>query len=129
MNNLNGIFNTPDHTEEFDYNDVQNTNVVVTALTYIFFFIPYIFAPNSQYAKFHANQALIYLICEIVLRVASSIICTVTDFIPLVGSIVGFIVPLLVWIVSIGLFIFGIVNACNKQAKELPIVGGFTILK
>lgn len=37
MNNLNGIFNTPDHTEEFDYNDVQNTNVVVTALTYIFF--------------------------------------------------------------------------------------------
>ncbi|MCD7800529.1 MAG: hypothetical protein LUG94_04890 [Ruminococcus sp.] len=129
MNNLNGIFNTPDHTEEFDYNDVQNTNVVVTALTYIFFFIPYIFAPNSQYAKFHANQALIYLICEIVLRVASSIICTVTGFIPLVGSIVGFIVPLLVWIVSIGLFIFGIVNACNKQAKELPIVGGFTILK
>jgi len=129
MNNLNGIFNTPDHTEEFDYNDVQNTNVVVTALTYIFFFIPYIFAPNSQYAKFHTNQALIYLICEIVLRVASSIICTVTGFIPLVGSIVGFIVPLLVWIVSIGLFIFGIVNACNKQAKELPIVGGFTILK
>lgn len=129
MNDVKGIFNTPDHTDEFDYNDVQNTNVVITALTYVLFFIPYIFAPNSAYAKFHANQSLIYLICGIILSVVSTIVCTITGFIPIIGSIIGFILPLLVWIINIGLFIFGIVNACNKQAKELPIIGGFTILK
>lgn len=129
MNDLNGIFNTPDHTDEFDYNEVQNTNVVITALTYVLFFIPYIFAPNSAYAKFHANQSLIYLICGIILSVVSSILCAVTGGIPLLGKLVGFIIPTIVWIVNVGLFIIGIVHAFNKQAKELPIIGGFTILK
>jgi uncharacterized membrane protein len=129
MDNQNKIFDMPDHTSEFDFDDVQNTNVVVTACTYILFFIPYIFAPNSQYAKFHANQSLVYLICNVVLNVASKIICSILGFVPVVGSIVGTVLPLLVSLVNIALFIIGVVNAFNKQAKELPIIGGFTILK
>jgi uncharacterized membrane protein len=129
MDNQNKIFDMPDHTSEFDFDDVQNTNVVVTACTYILFFIPYIFAPNSQYAKFHANQSLVYLICNVVLNIASKIICSILGFVPVVGSIVGTVLPLLVSLVNIALFIIGVVNAFNKQAKELPIIGGFTILK
>ena len=52
MENSN-LFNTPDHTDEYDYNEVQNDNIVVLALTYILFFLPYIFLPNSRYAKFN----------------------------------------------------------------------------
>lgn len=129
MDNQNKIFDMPDHTSEFDFDDVQNTNVVVTACTYILFFIPYIFAPNSQYAKFHANQSLIRLICAVVLIIASKIICSILGFVPVLGSIVGTVLPLLVSLVNIALFIIGVVNAFNKQAKELPIIGGFTILK
>jgi uncharacterized membrane protein len=129
MDNQNKIFDMPDHTSEFDFDDVQNTNVVVTACTYILFFIPYIFAPNSQYAKFHANQSLVYLICNVVLNIASKIICSILGFVPVVGSIVGTVLPLLVSLVNIALFIIGVVNAFNKQAKELPIIGRFTILK
>ncbi len=129
MDNQNKIFDMPDHTSEFDFDDVQNTNVVVTACTYILFFIPYIFAPNSQYAKFHANQSLIRLICAVVLIIASKIICSILGFIPVLGSIVGTVLPLLVNLVNLALFIIGVVNAFNKQAKELPIIGGFTILK
>lgn len=129
MNDVNGIFNTPDHTDEFDPNDVQNTNIVITALTYVFFFLPYIFAPNSEYAKFHANQSLVYLICAVVLSVACSIVCAIVGIIPAIGGVVTFIISKLIWVINVGLFILGVVHACNKQAKELPIIGGFTILK
>jgi uncharacterized membrane protein len=129
MDDQKKIFDMPDHTSEFDYDDVQNTNVVVTACTYILFFIPYIFAPNSRYAKFHANQSLIYLICGVVLSIASTILCSILGFIPVLGSIVCAVLPKLVYVVNIALLITGIVHACNKQAKELPIIGGFSILK
>lgn len=131
MNNfdINNIINTPDHTSEFDYDDVQNTNVVITALTYILFFIPYIFAPNSQYAKFHANQSLVYLITVIILNVVSAILGSVLGLVPFIGGVVASIISILVYAINIALFVLGLINAFNKQAKELPIIGGFNILK
>ena len=47
MNDFKSILDTPDHTSEFDYDDVQTTSPVITALTYVLFFLPYICAPNS----------------------------------------------------------------------------------
>lgn len=129
MDSIKQIFDTPDHTAEFDSNDVQNTNVVVTACTYLLFFIPYIFAPNSQYAKFHANQSLVYLICSVVLNIASAIVCTLVGWVPAIGGIIATILPKLVYLVNIAMFIVGVVHALNKQAKEIPIIGGLTILK
>lgn len=131
MNNFdfNNIIDTPDHTSEFDYDDVQNTNVVMTALTYILFFIPYIFAPNSKYAKFHANQSLVYLITGTVLNVVKNILGNILCLVPFIGGTVANIVYILVYAINIALFVFGIVHALNKQAKELPIIGGFNILK
>jgi uncharacterized membrane protein len=126
---FNKLFDTPDHTGEFDYNEVQNANVVVTALTYVIFFLPYICAPNSNYAKFHANQALIYLIAFVVLTLVSTIVCRVLGIIPLIGSFVASLVGIVVWLAKAGWFICGVVNALNKQAKELPIIGKYTILK
>lgn len=129
MKDLNGIIDCPDHTSEYDPSDVQSTNVVVTALTYVLFFLPYVCAPNSAYAKFHANQSLVYLITSVVLNVASNIVCKVLGFVPVLGSVVGYLLPLAVALAELALFILGVVNACNKQAKELPVIGSFTILR
>jgi uncharacterized membrane protein len=126
---FNSLFNVTDHTSEYDYDDVQNTNVVVTALTYIIFFLPYICTPNSRYAKFHANQALIYLIAFVLLGIASTIVCRILGIIPIMGGFLSSLVGTLVWLAKAGWFICGIVNTLNKQAKELPIIGRFTILK
>lgn len=129
MNDLKGILDTPDHTSELDYDDVQNTNVIITSLTYVLFFLPYICVPNSRYAKFHANQSLIYLITCVALNLVNGILGSVLGIIPFVGGIVASILSLVVAAINIGLFVMGVVNACNKQAKELPVVGGFSILK
>ena len=89
----------------------------------------YYFSYHTFVRQTHANQSLIYLIVCIVLNVVSAILGNVLGFIPVIGAILASIISLVVWLVNIGLFIFGVVNACNKQAKELPIVGGFSILK
>ena len=104
-----GILDTPDTTHEFDPGDIQ-ANKTMAILAYIIFFIPLIAAPNSRYAKYHANQGLILFFVEL--------ICMV---IPIIG-----------WICSLaafGLFIIGLMNAANNRAKELPVVGKFRIIK
>lgn len=126
---INKLFDTPDHTSEYDYNDVQNTSVVVTVLTYIIFFLPYICTPNSRYAKFHANQSLIYLIAFMLVGVVSMIVCRIVGIIPIMGSFLSSLVSAIVWLAEAGWFVCGILNALNKQARELPIIGKYTILR
>ncbi len=106
------------NAEGFDYRDVED-NKVISFLSYlgILFIIPLIAAPNSYYAKFHANQGLLLFIMEMV--------CGLICAIPIVGWIVGGIGEIL----SVVFTIMGIINALTGKAKELPIVGKYRIIK
>lgn len=84
----------------------------------VLFFIPLISdAKDSPFAKFHANQQLLLLITWMAV------------------SIVGGIIPFLGWFVPLGslcclvLMIMGIINASKGETKELPVIGGISILK
>ena len=81
------------------------------------FLIPLLAAPNSRFARYHANQGLVLFILEAITSAIS--------FIPFVGWIPGGILG----IFGLVLTIIGIVNAANGQAKQLPLIGGITILK
>ena len=97
--------------------DVEN-NKTMAGLAYLLFFLPLLACPESRYAKFHANQALILLIAAIAGNVVLGII-------PIIGW-------LLIPIYGIGVLILGImglVNGFGGKAKELPLIGKFTILK
>ncbi|MBP5194225.1 MAG: DUF4870 domain-containing protein, partial [Clostridia bacterium] len=86
--------------------------------------IPILAAKDSKFARFHSNQGLVLLICEVVV----SIVLGILSVIPYVGIVFA----ILSWIVSIVFFVFlilGIVNAVQGKAKELPIIGKFKILK
>lgn len=86
-------------------------------LAYFIFFLPLILAPNSQFAKYHANQGLIILIAGIVIMVFGMV--------PVIGWVVA---P----IASIGLFILwilGIINASKGEMKPIPFIGNITIIK
>ena len=90
----------------------------MAGLAYLLFFLPLLACPESRYAKFHANQALILLIAAIAGNVVLGII-------PIIGW-------LLIPIYGIGVLILGImglVNGFGGKAKELPLIGKFTILK
>ncbi len=97
------ITDTADRTAEFDPTDIAN-NKVMAVLAYLgwLLLITILAAPNSKFARFHANQGIILFIC-------------------------GFI-PVLNFIAFI-FCIIGIVNVVNGKAKELPIIGKIKILK
>lgn len=93
-------------------------NKTIAGLSYLLFFLPLIACPQSGYARFHANQALILLIVGIVGNVALGIL-------PVIGWI---LLPFF----GIGLLILGImglVNGFGGKAVRLPVIGKFTILK
>ena len=106
-----------DYTAEQDPEDVEK-NKVMAILAYIgiLVIIPIICAKDSKFAKFHANQGLILFILALV--------CSALSKLPVIGWLFG-IVDLAVVILAV----VGIVYAAQGKAKELPIIGNWTILK
>ena len=103
--------NTADTTAEFDPQDIaDNKLMAILAYVWILFLVPLFAAPQSKFARYHANQGLLLFIV--------SIICG--------------IIPILGWLLEIATFILmiiGILNAANGKAKELPIIGKIRLLK
>lgn len=93
-------------------------NKTIAGLAYFLFFLPLIVCPDSKYGKFHANQALLLLITGIA------------------GSMILGIIPVIGWLLLpfFGIFvliigIMGIINGFKGNAKQLPLIGKFTILQ
>lgn len=130
-NNFQNQFNTVDSTSQFTPQDI-NDNKVMGILAYIgiLVLIPIFAAPQSKYARFHANQGLVLFIIELIYGVITTVITSIFTMMHLftialiVGSLLG-----LVSIVFLVFMILGIVNVVNGTAKTLPIIGNVKILK
>lgn len=81
--------------------------------------VPILSAKDSKFAQFHANQGLILLIVSIG-------VYTVGSFLPFIG---WFIILPIGGIFCFVLAVMGIINAANGEMKELPIIGGYKIIK
>lgn len=125
-----GFNNTSDYTAEYDQADVTNNKAMgILAYIGILVLVPILAAPNSKFARFHANQGLVLLISEIIVNVALQILKVVMYAI---ATPLGTIFSVITWLVSIFIMviaIIGIVNAAQGKAKELPIIGKVKILK
>ena len=93
-------------------------NKVVAGLSYLLFFLPLIVCPQSRYARFHANQALVLLIAGIA------------------GHVVLGMIPVIGWLMlpffGLGVLLLGIIGLINGfggKDRRLPLIGQFTILK
>ena len=103
--------------------DVEKNKVmaIVGYIIPIMFFIPLVTdAKNSPFAKFHANQQLVLLICGIGFNVAVMILSSILRFLGFIG-----IFGLVLFVLAI----MGIINAARGEMKPLPVIGGFQILK
>lgn len=111
-----------DYTNQFDPNDIQQ-NKVMAILAYlgILFLVPLLAAPQSPFARFHANQGLVLFIADIVL----GIVAGVCILIPIAGLIISSLISLGIFV----LMILGIVNAASGKVKELPLIGKIRIIK
>lgn len=115
--------------EYFDRADVEK-NKLMAVLSYlgILVVIPIIVAPDSKFVRYHANQGLLLLITWAVYGVATKILTLVVGWIPIIGLIASALFSLIGLVIFI-LAILGIVNAVQGNAKELPIIGSYRILK
>ena len=110
-----------------------NQNKVYGILAYfgILVLVPILAAKDSLYARFHANQGLILLISQFALNIVGRIIrvaLKVATF-GLINDVVNTIVSVAISAITIAYLAIGIINACSGEAKRLPIIGGFTLLK
>lgn len=119
----------PDHTAEFETSDIQS-NLTMAILSYLSWLclVPIFFAKESPYARFHANQGLILTLLSMCALFVVGVIGAVLPEL----FILKLIVKLIRTIVNLAIFAFeilGIYNAATRKAKELPLIGGFRILK
>ena len=135
-NNFNAGFTPPpvpmgnDFTQQFDPNDIQQ-NKVLSLFAYIgiFFLIPLLAAPNSRFARFHANQGLVLFLFDVAAGIAVGILTAIFIWVPIAGSIIITIVSAAVYLCLLAAMIIGIVYAATGKAKELPLIGKIKILK
>ncbi|MCL2697814.1 MAG: hypothetical protein FWE74_07010 [Oscillospiraceae bacterium] len=125
-------FKGNDYSNVFSDSDVQ-ANRVPALLGYILFFIPLIACPNSKFGRFHANQGLIILIFAFVNSLLQSIFnfgrwgwgwFWRANWFPNPFSIITGAIGLIL----LAAIIYGIVNAANGKAVEIPIIGKFRII-
>lgn len=117
-NAVNQFTNTADTTSEYSPEDISSNKVsAVISYLWILFIVPLIAAPNSPYARFHANQGLLLFIFDLIIAIIACI--------PVVGWIVGGIGAVAVLVFRV----MGIVNSINGEAKELPLIGKYRIIK
>lgn len=121
---LNKYIATADSTADFDQQDIaQNKVMAILAYIWILFLVPLLAAPNSKYARFHANQGLVLFLASICV----SIVMAVFSWIPILNILI-YVVCSLISLGLLALMILGIINACQGRAKELPIIGQIKIL-
>lgn len=111
-----------DFTNCFERDDIEANKVIsLFAYIWILFLIPLLAAPNSKYARFHANQGLILFLLSIACGIVSTPFHFLTWF-----SIPNFLNFL--YVIPLVYMILGIINAVSGKAAELPIIGKFRII-
>ncbi|MCL2648076.1 MAG: hypothetical protein FWD61_13875 [Phycisphaerales bacterium] len=108
-------------------------------LGYILFIIPLIIAPQSKFARFHANQGLLVFIVWLTTLVVGTILVVggmiaknylvKIWFLSMFCGCISQMVPVLMFLGAIALMIIGIINAANGEKKELPLLGHLTLIK
>lgn len=137
IHNLN---DTPDTTVDYDKTDIEQ-NKWMAALSYLgpLVFIPLFVKKDSPYVQYHAKQG----INMFAVWVAHTIICGLLSLIKVrkIGYVFGIpydymatpaFVSVIICLISLAvsaLAIIGIVNALSGKAKQLPIIGGISIIK
>ena len=90
----------------------------------LLFLIGLLAAPQSRFARFHANQGMILTIAIVLVQLAGRIL----GGLPFVGWILWRASEVLVF-GCVVLIVLGMVNAARGESKRLPVIGGHDLLK
>ncbi len=102
-------------------------NKVFAILAYIglLWLVPFLFAKESKFARFHTNEGLVLFLAMILLSASVGVLAPI----PLFGWLLVVSVPVL-WIGFFILMVIGILNAAQGKMKPVPLLGGrFSLIK
>lgn len=107
-----------DKTRQFDTEDIARTKALSAFcyISFLFAIIALLVEPNSKFVRYHINQCLLLTVFEF--------ICGIVCIVPVLGWIVGGIGSIAVIVFTI----MGIVRAAKGVAKDLPIIGKYTVV-
>lgn len=108
----------------------ENRAVAILAYISILFLAPWLAAPKSKFAQYHANQGAILFIFSIFLFMLARICAEFIWLVPLFGKHLYFLNALLPLAVLLMAMIYGIMNCVKGVCKPLPFIGElFTLIK
>ena len=101
--------------------DQSKTFAIIGYIIPILFFLPLVTdSKDDPFAKYHANQQLVFLLYWVIGYFISSVLMIV---------LIGILLMPIVTIFGVVLMIMGIINAVNDKMKPLPLIGGITLIK
>lgn len=109
-----------DHTADYASDDISRGKIfamVSYLLGFIGIIITYLAAKDSEYAIFHARQALKIAILNTLISICS-IVLAITIIVPLAGAVCS--------IILLVIEVICFFQVCAGKAKEAPIVSSFT---
>ncbi len=106
--------------EDISPEDVKSKSFIklISALSYILFFLPLIFCKKEPFALYHANQSLIFWILMVALYL-------IFGFIPTVNLIA---LPIIILFNVLGM-LYGMYNSATGKAKPFFLIGKITLIK
>lgn len=115
-----------ENRNQFSKKDIEDGKLMgILSYIGILCLIPYLTEKENEFVKYHAKQGLnlflIEIICSTGLSIIGGMLWLLIGLIALVSSCVG--------LLALALSIMGIVNVCNGEAKELPIINKFKLIK
>lgn len=115
---ISNFTNTANTTADYSTDDInKNRHMAVLAYLNLLFLVPLLLAKDSPFARYHVNQGILLFAVQTIGIAATQI--------PYAGWAAAAVVNIL----TTALLIIGIVNAIKGEAKELPLIGRFRILK
>lgn len=122
-------------TPAYDEQEDIKTNKTMAALSYLLFFLPLVTEPakTSKFARFHANQSLVFLIFYAVIIVITRVLSAVffsAFSLRLWG--LWFFIDLVFWLIFVVITAFAARNAYKAyhgKWRKLPLIGRITIIK
>lgn len=117
--------NTKDNSKKFDKKDIEE-NKAMACLAYIIAPVPYFVENKSKWVKYHSIQGMNLFIVEVLLSLFVSIISSLI-FWPF--YIIRALLKAALYTFMVIYALIGIINVCNCESKELPIIGKFKFIK
>lgn len=100
---------------------------IVAALGYLIFFLPLVLKPKSDFARFHANQGLVFLLSFILIGVFHFVMLFASFFVFILWAMAPF-VTIGILILNIGAALVNIVFTLRGRYERMPFYGHIQLI-